>query len=202
MPYEHISAPLPVPLQEMSKKQLRAFAAWYHDISADRISQLIKTVHGTPFFNVWNPDYSPESLKILGEWLRSQVGMRPHTDAEMRAQRKGLPPDIEVPEETLDDYSVSLIFDVSMYLGQVWIKNHPTLFWKQNITAKKYAFYGHPIIGGFGKTEFSPIHMVKVLTFGLADETYSKDRLYELYGIWKKYIVEPGDREITPNNQS
>jgi hypothetical protein len=67
----------------MSKKDLRAYFEWFLAIIPERIKELTSAVKSTLGFEDWEPDFSPASLNLLGEWFASQVETRPRTPEEI-----------------------------------------------------------------------------------------------------------------------
>ena len=64
--YNTIQPPLRLKFSDMPKKELRDYYRWFQDVIPDRIKQLADAVESTAGFEDWRPDYTPSSLKALG----------------------------------------------------------------------------------------------------------------------------------------
>lgn len=172
----------------MSKKELKTYFAWYHEVMPERLEELTRAVHETPGFENWAADYTPASLDLLGEWFAAQVETRPRTAEEIKeiADRSAYP--IDIPREELTNATFSLAMDVGMYLSQVFLRTHPSLQWGQPFGSKKFIDYGQPVLEGFGFKVFNPARMLIVQAYGLADKTWSGKSLRELYDIWSEKV--------------
>ena len=74
-------------------------------------------------------------------------------------------------------------------MSLVFLKNHLSLKWKHGITyGKSNIDYGKPVITGFGKKNFNPIHMIITITYGFVRNKEKGIKLEELYNIWIKNI--------------
>jgi len=171
---------------EMTKKELREYDRWFHDVLQQRIGELTKAMNSSAGFEGWEPSYMPESLDSLGNWFASQVETRPHTRDEL----KNIPSHIRdwVSGGELTDRTISLAMDVGMYLSQVFLRNNSSLKWDQIFGSKRFVDYGEPVVVGFGKVPFSPVRMMLTLAYGLAGKTKDGQGLRGIYDIWWKMI--------------
>jgi len=170
----------------MTKKELREYNRWFHDVLPQRIGELTKALNSSAGFEGWKPDYTPESLNSLGNWYASQVETRPHTRDEL----KHIPPHIGdwVSGGELTDHTISRAMDVGMYLSQVFLRNNLSLRGDQIFGSTRFVDYGEPVLVGFGKVSFNPTRMMLTLAYGLADRTKDGQRLRGIYDIWTKMI--------------
>jgi hypothetical protein len=169
---------------EMTKKELREYDRWFHDVLPQRIGELEKAMNSSAGFEGWKPSYTPGSLDSLGNWFASQVETRPHTPDEL----KNIPPHIRdwVSGGELTDRTISLAMDVGMYFSQVFLRNNSSLKWDQIFGSKRFVDYGEPVLVGFGKVPFNPVRMMLTLAYGLASNTKDGQRLRGIYDIWSK----------------
>ncbi len=144
--------------EEMSRKELKDYKQWFLEAMPQRVEELTRGVTNSSGFEDWKPDKTPDSLNSLGNWLRTQVKARSHTQEEWDK----IP--LHVREWSSDgeltDRTISLCMDVGMYLSQVFLCNHPTLKWGQTFGSKRFIDYGQPALIGFGKSAFNPVRMV------------------------------------------
>ena len=189
MSYETIQPPFTLEFTKMSKDELRNYDKWFRSQMPVRIGQLAAAVRETPGFIAWEPDFTPESLGRLGEWLSKEVETRPRTEAEIRElARESLHP-IDIPKETLTNRSYSLAVDTAMYFSEVLLRENPSLKWKQALDDKRNANYGQPVLVGRGPVPLNPVRIAVTLAFGFADRSASVARLRELHGIWTDMLL-------------
>lgn len=148
MTYEIIQLPFEKNLRDMSKIELKQYFQWFVDIIPLRIGVLTEAVRETPGFGSWPADNTPSSLSQLGHWFASHVETRHLSEAELEEERAKQTFPIDVPEETPTHKTLSLAVDVGMYLGRVFLTNEPSVRWSQQISDKKFAYYGQPLLIG------------------------------------------------------
>jgi hypothetical protein len=191
MAYQTIQPPFTLKFDQMSKKELKDYFQWFQSVMPDRIMELTNVVKGSPGFEKWVPDLTPESLGPLGNWLATHVETRSRTPEEFEHIRSQTPYRFEISTSELTNKTFSLAMDVGAYLAQVFLRNHASLKWEQSVRGSKtYIDYGQPIIEGFGVTPLNPIRIAVTLAYGLANKTKTGARLRELYDIWSKDITQ------------
>ena len=189
--YRPVNPPFERPFKEMSKKELRAYFEWFLSSISERMKELTAEVRRTVGYEHWEPDCSPTSLDTLGTWYASQVEQRPLTAEEMAEARAALPEkysflEAELPTATLTYRSLSLAFDIGVYLSQVLLRNCDALSWQQVTSGKTYNDYGQPVLVGLERRRCSPLLLSVVLAEGLAEGTKTAESLCELYDIWSR----------------
>jgi hypothetical protein len=184
MSYQIIQPPFTLKFEEMSKKELKEYFDWFHEIIPERIAELCEAVRQSPGYEDWSPDYSRESLSLLGNWFQAHVETQsrtPEETEELTSQTKWRFP---VGNSELTNRTFSLAMDVGIYLSQVFLRNHPHLKWDQPLRAKKFIDYGQPVLVGFGPAPFNPVRMVVTLAYGFAKKKGNGARLLEIYDYW------------------
>ena len=174
----------------MPRKELRAYFEWFMDQIPIRLIELTHAVQGTPGFEHWYPDFTPESLDVLGVWFAQAVETRSRTAEEMEELRRNSPIPIELPTDDLTNRTFSLAMDIGMYLGQVFQRSFPNLKWELMLGGKRNINYGQPVLVGFRVTPLNPVHLVVVSAYKLAGKNSSGDRLRELYDTWSDYVIK------------
>lgn len=188
--YRTIQPPFTLKFDEMSKKELRDYFKWFQEITPERIEELASAVNSSPGFENWQPDLTPGSLDALGKWLATQIETRPRTREEIAESDAQAALPIEHSGVELTNRTFSLTVDIGMYVGQVFLKNHPLLQWDQPLRSKGHIDYGQPVLVSFhsGKVPFNPVGLVVTLAYGLRDKTRTGDTLREIYDIWSKSV--------------
>ena len=189
--YSTIQPPFTLNFSEMSKAELRNYFKWFQDITPERIAQLAFVVQSSPGFENWQSDFSPDSLNALGDWFAGQIETRPRTKEEIDDFNAKAPFPIEISDSELTNRTFSLAMDIAMYLGQVFLKNHPSLKWDQPLGGKRNIDYGQPVLAGFwdGKVPFNPVGMVVTFAYGLKRQSRTGGGLREIYERWSNNIT-------------
>lgn len=185
-PYAIIHPPSAKPFHEMSRQELKKYFQWFFEVLPLRIAGLASVVRQSPGFETWDPDRKPDSLNALGEWFRINAATRPLTPEEVDDINKNLSFPIEFPKQELTNVTFSLAVDIGMYLSQVFLQECPFLRWEQPLDDKKFAYYGQPVLVGFGAIPLNPVHIAVTLAYGLVDGSRGGERLRELYDYWSK----------------
>lgn len=188
MSYPSIQPPFTLVFREMSPKELKDYNEWFHKVMPERIQVLINAVKSTPGYGKWEPDYSPKSLESLGEWFMEHVETRPRTQEEIDEIQSRSKFPIDILGENLTNKTFSLAMDIGMYVSLVFLQNYPSLQWSQPLGNKKFVDYGQPILSGFGKLGFNPVHMMVTLAYGFSRKTKTGERLREIYDYWSRQV--------------
>ncbi|RTL25777.1 MAG: hypothetical protein EKK47_22650 [Burkholderiales bacterium] len=188
MDYKILQPPFTLKFREMSKKELKDYFDWFQKVLPQRLDELTKAVREVPGFDSWQPDLTPASLELLGDWFALQVEMRPRTQDEIEEIESRSVNRIEIPSEELTNRTFSCAMDIGMYLSQVFLTSYPSLRWEQSFGNKKYIDYGQPVLTGFGAAPFNPVRMLVTFAYGVASKKNSGKGLREIYDIWSKLI--------------
>ena len=184
MAYRIIAPPFTLRFREMSRRELSEYRQWFLRMIPSRIEELASAVTGSAGFEAWQPDETPTSLDLLGDWFAKMVSKRPRTRKELQGIASRSPYPIEVSEEELTDQSFSFAMDIGMYLARVLLRAHPSLRWEQPLDDKRFADYGQPVLVGFGPVPLNPIRIGVTLAYGLASGRQTGERLRELHDYW------------------
>jgi len=172
----------------MSKKELQEYFRWFLDMIPVRTNELAKAVRESPGFGIWQPDYSPVSLNMLGDWCANQIETRTRTHNELRNIKEGSAYPIEVPTEELTNRTISIAMDIGMYISQVFLRNHPSLRWAQQFGSKRSIDYAQPVLVEFNPGPFNPVQMMVSYAYGLASQKKTGEGLRNIYNIWSNMI--------------
>ncbi|MFN0206667.1 MAG: hypothetical protein ACKVS6_10205, partial [Planctomycetota bacterium] len=179
-------------IQAMGKRELRKFHNEFLDAIPARVELLRRIVTSTPDYESWTPDESTESLVILSQWFGARVSVYERTEEELEAERRQSGA-ITAPKRTvLTDFANALSKDVGIYLALVFMKQEPTLTWKQCFAGKRNVYYGKTCIAGFPhKVMMSPIDVSRVITSGIAEGRDQPDRFVKILDVWREMIERP-----------
>ena len=136
---------------ELTPKQAKEYFLWYTSEIPNRIALLWEYIkqerpEAEPF------DYSPESLIPLWEWYETKIEQVPMTAKEIESRVRMFPKylesEIQKNTKKFTDETISLALDISIYLGEVVVKNHPHLRWNYRTRPKREISVYRPVIDG------------------------------------------------------
>ena len=167
-------------------RQIRKHGKWFFENKEQRLAELQNAYHA---FCEKHLDYTPESLKELGEFLLHAIDMESLSTEEFWATWDKYPQEINIPDRRMSLRDVSLTIDAGIYWGEVMIRNHKNMEWRQHLdTIKSDLFRGWMVITinphYWAPLVVNPIWINRVAVSGIADKTLTSDRLYELYNIY------------------
>jgi hypothetical protein len=178
----------------LTAKQAKVYFNWYMGEIPHRLTLLWNYIRQDcpeikPF------DYSPESLNLIWEWYEpkiQQVAMtKEEIESRVRIFPKYLESEIRKNKIKFTDDTLSLALDISIYLGEVVIKNHPHLHWNYRTRPKREFSVYRPVIDGLNyKMTLEPSQVLFVLMLESAKEP-DKKRLYDLYHHWESEYFIP-----------
>lgn len=193
MDYSTIQPPFTLKFREMSKKDLRAYAEWFHSIMPSRIAILGQVVRSTHGFETWEPDEAPDSLDLLGKWFEGQVQTRQCSPEEIAQTASQLRFPIDIPKWELTNRTFSLAIDIGMYFGKVVLKHVDGARWDQPMGSKNFADYGQPVLIGLGNDSLNPVGVITNVAYAIADgqpanlrklfDTWTKDKKQEMGAV-------------------
>ena len=178
---------------ELTPKQAKEYFKWYMAEIPHRLTLLWNRIQQDcpelePF------DYSPESLHFIWEWYEPKIQRVPMTakeiEYEVRKFPKYLESQIRKNTQKFTDETLSLALDISIYLGEVVVKNHPYLRWNYRTRPKRDFSVYRPVIDGLNcKMTLWPSQVLFVLMIESSKER-DKNRVYDMYRYWEnKYFI-------------
>lgn len=172
--------------REMPRKALEEYSSWFHHSLPERIGALKERIRATSGFEDWQPDLTRESIDSLGQWFETRVQTRNRTPEELKQIKSKLTFSVDVPSTDLTDETFSLAADVGKYLSQAIISAVPATEWKQDLSNKRSADFGQPVLIGRGPVPLNPVRVALNCAYGISRGKPS--RLSELYDYWVKAL--------------
>lgn len=169
---------------ELTPKQAKEYFKWYMEEIPHRITLLWNYIQrDCPEIKAF--DYSPESLIPIWEWYEAKIMQVPMTakeiESRVRVFPKYLESEIRKNTQKYTDETLSLALDISIYLGEVIIKNYPHLRWNYRTRPKREISVYRPVIDGLlYKMTMETSRSLFVLMIESTKER-NKNRLYNLY---------------------
>lgn len=191
MEYQVIRPPQLVNFREMDGKQSREYFNWFISQIPIRVTELKKYVQSTLEYERWEADLTPESLDILGKWFYEHIETRQRNREEIETIFANSPDwfrNIQIPDYDLSKITVSISFDVGVYLSQVITTNVQGLRWEIVTKPKKDINFHQPVLTNGGYLVFNPVGIVLTYAYGIVQGTKGPNRLRELYEIWAKTL--------------
>jgi hypothetical protein len=190
MTYDVINnLPIDYEFSTKTEQQLKMYQKWFGENKTQRLTVLINTIKSDPNFTEWVPDFSANSLKGLGKWLKQNIRIEKLSPERYEQKREKVPDYISINDWEMTTETYSKLVDAGIYFGEVFINTYPGLKWEQSISKiRKDANRGHMVIKGFGRKELNPLRTMYVIGTGLATNQESENCLFELYHVWKKYL--------------
>lgn len=212
--YEILIPPLNKPFMELSSNETKAFFEWYMGQIPKRISYLSQYCTMQMDINISEMNLSPESLIPIWHWFLTiaQTERTPQKQLKSLVETyKTCPTDLRnyMLNESKEQFSLQTEFilrDIGMYIGAVFLKNNPSIYWGYYENPKTDFYVNTPLLLGFAdssftppfKMTFEPIHMVGVQAANIWDNTHTDKDLYYLYEKWLKYV--PNEISSNTNN--
>ena len=169
-----------------SKEEAKEYYKWFKSIKNDRVQILKSDVQ--KIYPEWKADYSRNSLIKLYEWFESKVTNRKMINEEREEIEKQVNETtllvgvVEIPETTLTDETVSICFDIGIYLGDVVIFNIDGTKWLQKISSINYIDYAQPLIATKNsKVPFNPRRIAESMAGSILDKSEKLFSFIELY---------------------
>jgi hypothetical protein len=181
--------PIDYEFSTKTKDELKLYGVWFKENKDKRIAYLMEVVKSTQNFENWKADFTLESLKELGKWFSENTETTKISEEEYKIKRAQIPDYIELDDWDLSIKTRSFIVDVGIYFGEVFIKEHKNLKWKQYFSKiKRDINNGHMVISNFGKMELNPILVILSVGWGFARKTKGESSLYDLFKVWENYL--------------
>ena len=159
-----------------SKEEAQEFYSWFIRIKTERLSILASEVQ--KIYPKWELDFTRNSLIKLYEWFKKKVAYRKMTSQESEQFKTQLAKTplfvgvLNIPESTFTDETVSICFDIGIYLGEVLIENCVGIKWTQKINSKNYIDYAQPIITTkVSKVPFNPRRVTESMAGSILDKS-------------------------------
>lgn len=175
--------------RDLTKKEVQRMFDWYIDQKDKRIEILREWVNHTSDHPI-TFDYTPESLIDIWEWFEERMQKKKRTREEILEERKDNPEWMYeyIPDDKFTYETLSYIYDIAYYFGEVMVRNNPELYWGYFTKPRNYADVNEPVVLGFiKKKSLNPRRIVNVCALKSWDKR-NKEEVYETYNVWKSYI--------------
>lgn len=191
MEYQPIRPPQLVSFRDMDIKQASEYFSWFISQIPIRVTELTKYVQSALEYEKWEADFTPESLDLLGKWFCEHVKTRQRSSEDIETIYANSPEwfrNIQIPDNDLSQVTVSISFDVGVYLSQVITTNVKGVRWEIVSKPKKDINIHQPVLSNGGYLVFNPVGIVITYAYGIVQGTKGPNRLRELYEFWARTL--------------
>ncbi len=191
MNYELMAPPFEIKeFYEMNKKEAKEHFEWYISEIPHRI-EILKNIYEELGGKKENLDYSINSLEDLWKWYLKNVQIIDKSEKEILEEKEALPEWLKNEKIMLKKISIpwlAIAMDISIYLGEVFVRNNPQLQWTFVTKPKKIIHVNKPVIGDFKNDKMDTRHILYVLTLKIVNNTTNEKALLNLYNVWMEYL--------------
>jgi hypothetical protein len=177
---------------DLNKVEVKQYYQWFLNIKDSRLAHLC----GFLFANAENC-LSEERLNVVETLLQHSVSTISKSKEQFNSELDKVPAHLK-PYAKPDDYlldkkTISICYDVGIYLGELIIKLDNRIRWKLQ-TDDEYADYGQPILGKSNtKFDVNPFRVSKNVAAKIYEGRYADGQLIGFFNAWKKaFKVEEG----------
>lgn len=174
---------------EMNKKEAKEYFEWFIGNIPARIEQLKNTYEGLGGKS-YDLDFSVNSLRDLWEWYIKNVEIIDKSEEEILKEKEELPEWLKKDVLTIKISTtwLAVAIDISMYLGEVLVRNNDKLEWGFVTKPKKVSHVNKPVIIGFKNDEMDVAWSLYIQTSKLLDGKNEKNALINLCNVWLEYL--------------
>ncbi len=191
MNYELMAPPFEMKeFDEMNKKEAKEHFEWYINEIPNRI-EILKNIYEEFGGKKENLDYSINSLEGLWKWYLKNVEIIDKSEKEILDEKSELPEwlkDEEIIPKKISITWLAIAMDISMYLGEVFVRNNPQLKWTFITKPKRIMHVNRPVIGDFKNDKMDTRHILYILTLKIIKHTTDEKALLNLYNVWMEYL--------------
>ena len=173
---------------DFTKTEAKEYLQWFLTIRSDRLK--ILEAHVQQAHPDWKLDYSKTSFDKLYHWFKDQIAYRPMNEKEKEEVKKQLSTTpllaevIPIPQNTFTDQTVTVCFDVGVYLGDALIFNIPELTWLQKLRSTNYIDYAQPLIAKKeSKVPLNPRRALEGIASRILDNDVKEIALVEVFDM-------------------
>ncbi len=175
-------------LHELDRAEVSRCYSRFIDLIPERMDSLGRLVLSDEAMAGWSPDFSVGSLDALGRWFIGQIYTRPRSRDEIDYIRSNTPNYLEVESDDMADSTKMACVDVGMYMGETFIRSYPRarLAWTQEMSDKRNADYGMPVVAGFPVLPLPPVRVVSTVAYGVMRGKRDGGRLRSIFDYWSR----------------
>lgn len=173
---------------DFTKSEAKEYLQWFLAIKPERLKILETQVQQV--YPEWKLDYTRTSFYKLYEWFKGQIAYRPMNEEEKLEVKKQLSTTpllaevIPIPQTTFTEQTVTICFDIGVYVGEALIFNIPELKWVQKLNSTNYIDYAQPVIAKKDrKVPVNPRRALEGIARRVLDDDVKEIIFFELFDM-------------------
>lgn len=164
----------------MNKRDVQDYFDWFMTIKDERLKLFCQQV-----FTSKKVELSTEKLQTIYRFFRDSLNVRKRTPEEIEQERSKLPKSLQkihqVPDYEFIEPTHSIIFDASIYFGELLRKQVPEIEWSIE-KDRKMANYGKPVLVKKGMNiDLNPTGGFYVMALRIQKGTIKENMLIDTY---------------------
>jgi hypothetical protein len=170
---------------ELDQREISEYYQWFLDVKSQRALALCE-------FLFVNGQKCPneKDLHIVEMFLVNSVSVKDKPIEVYRSEAEKIPPNLKPfakPDSyLLDDKTISICFDVGIYLGELMISLDNKISWKLE-TRDDFSDFGQPILAKKGcKFDVNPFRVTKNMAAKIYENRYVEGQIISAFNVWKK----------------
>lgn len=170
---------------ELTKEEIQEFYSWFLNIKEQRLIHLCYFL-----FADSRNCLDEKNLNVIEILLINSIATSPKPLAQFNAEMQSVPYNLRKfarPSEfILDKRTISICFDIGLFMGELIINLENQIFWKLE-TDDRFSDYGQPVLAKKEiKFELNPFVVVKNAAAKMCGRTYVEGQLISYFDAWKK----------------
>jgi hypothetical protein len=190
-PNNHNYEPVTLPVDynkrflDFTGEEIHAYYKWFLSVKGERLEHLCQYLFTNP-----SECLKEENLKVIETLLLHSVSTFSKPNEQIKKEASKIPlnlKNIVKPDNYLfDQRTLSICYDIGIYMGELIIKSDKKIKWELEID-DKFRDFGQPIIVKKGnKFNVNPFIVAKNMAGRIYEQTYIEGQLIAAFDAWKK----------------
>jgi hypothetical protein len=168
-----------------NKEEIKSYYEWFLDVKAKRLTHLCSFL-----FTNSQDCLQEKNLKVIEIFLLNSISTQPKPKEQFNAELEKLPahlkPYAKPDNYVLDKTTISICYDVGIYLGDLIIDLDNKIKWQLE-TDDEFSDYGQPVLVKKGsKLKINPFRVAKNVAAKIYEGRYNEGQIIGFFNAWKK----------------
>lgn len=170
---------------DFSGEEIQKYYHWFLNIKAKRLDHLCSFL-----FSNNKTCLSERNLNVIETFLLNSVSSIPKSKAQFKAEMDNVPlhlkPYAKPDDYLLDKKTISICYDVGIYMGELLISLDKKIHWELEID-DQFRDFGQPVLKKKGnKFDINPFTVAKNAAAKIYEDRYVDGQLIGFFNTWKK----------------
>ncbi len=170
---------------DYTPEEIQDYYQWFSLIKIERLANLCGFL-----FSNQQDCLDERNLGVIEMFLLNSVSTMHKPKEQFKTESEQIPaalkPYAKPDDYILDNRTISICFDVGIYLGDLVISMDNKIKWDLE-TNDEFADFGQPILAKRScKLKINPFRVVKNIAATVFEETYGERNIYTVFEAWKK----------------